>query len=100
MGTGEIISIISIAAGLLFGIIGFFLKRAFNQVDRLEAEKASKAELQEVKNLYDEHGRTIGDIKTSYLTKEDFFREQAKTDRKLDEIMRILLDIKGGVKNG
>jgi hypothetical protein len=100
MATGNIISIISIAAGLLFGIIGFFLRRAFNQVDRLETEKASRIEFIDLKCQLDDHASTIGNIKTNYLTKEDFFREQAKTDRKLDRIMEILLDIKGGGKNG
>ena len=39
-----------------------------------------------------------GDIKKiteNYLTKEDFFREQAKTERKLDMILDILMK-KGG----
>ena len=33
------------------------------------------------------------------ITKEDFFREQAKTDRKLDRIMDILLEMKGDKKS-
>ena len=37
----------------------------------------------------------IKQIKADYITKEDFFREQAKTDRKLDRIMDILLEMKG-----
>ena len=40
----------------------------------------------------------IEKIKANYITKEDFFREQAKTDRKLDRIMDILLEMKGDKK--
>lgn len=37
----------------------------------------------------DECRGDIKQIKADYITKEDFFREQAKTDRKLDRIMDI-----------
>ena len=37
----------------------------------------------------------IKKIKEDYITKEDFYREQNKTDRKLDRIMDILLEMKG-----
>ena len=40
----------------------------------------------------------IEKIKANYITKEAFFREQAKTDRKLDRIMDILLEMKGDKK--
>lgn len=40
----------------------------------------------------------IEKIKANYITKEDFFREQAKTERKLDRIMDILLEMKGDKK--
>ncbi len=43
----------------------------------------------------DECRGDIKQIKADYITKEDFFREQAKTDRKLDRIMDILLEMKG-----
>lgn len=96
MDTGAIIAICTSGGGLILGVIGFFLKRTISQVDRLDACKASKHELNEVVSRVDTLAQSIGDIKTNYLTKEDFFREQAKTDRKLDKIMEILLDIKGG----
>ena len=96
MDTGLIVTIAIFTAGLIFGVIAFFLKRAFNQVDRIEKEKASRTELCELKTEVSDLEKTIGEIKTNYLTKEDFFREQAKTDRKLDRIMEVLMDIKGG----
>ena len=46
----------------------------------------------------DECRGDIKQIKADYITKEDFFREQAKTDRKLDRIMDILLEMKGDKK--
>lgn len=39
----------------------------------------------------DEVRSDIKKITENYLTKEDFFREQAKTDRKLDRILDILM---------
>lgn len=108
MDTGGIIAIALSAVGIVVGIIGFFLKRTINQSDKLaervgtlESCKASKEEVCELRDEVTALERTTGEIKTNYLTKEDFFREQAKTDRKLDRIMEILLDIKGGgSKNG
>ena len=47
----------------------------------------------------DECRGDIKQIKADYITKEDFFREQAKTDRKLDRIMDILLEMKGDKKS-
>lgn len=44
---------------------------------------------------FDECKNDIKKIKEDYITKEDFFREQGKTDRKLDRIMDILLEMKG-----
>ena len=58
------------------GVISYFLK---STMDRLKSCETA-----------------IAQIKEDYITKEDFFREQGKTDRKLDRIMDILLEIKGG----
>lgn len=118
MENGWIPTIITTVAGLAIGIISFFLKRTISQVDRLDICKASKDEMDTLDKRVDGVVKSIGDIKTNFLTKEDFFREQEKTDRKLDnikddflrqqantdrkldKIMEILLDIKGGGNNG
>ncbi len=42
---------------------------------------------------FDECRCEIKKITESYLTKEDFLREQAKTERKLDKVLDILLEI-------
>lgn len=86
-------TVISISAGLVIGIIGFFLKQTINKVNncvmRDDFNKAITVCNEDIKS-----------IKEDYITKEDFYREQSKVDRKLDKIMDILLEMKGGNKNG
>lgn len=77
MNSQEIITIvlqIILTGGIV--TIAYFLKRTIDRIDKCESD--------------------IAKIKEDYITKEDFFREQGKTDRKLDRIMDILLEIKGG----
>ena len=50
--------------------------------------------------LGEEKYARLKEHRDTYITKEDFFREQAKTDRKLDRIMDILLEMKGDKKSG
>ncbi len=76
----------------LVGVIGFFLARAFTTLDK----KADRSELESVKNDVESMRKTIADVKDNYLTKEDFLREQLKTERKLDKIMDILMEMRGG----
>lgn len=100
-------TIVTSIIGLAIGIITFFLKRTIADLDN-KASKADIHKLWEVANCHathsdlakvkedvDEIHRDIKTFKTDYITKEDFFREQAKTDRKLDRIMDILLEMKG-----
>lgn len=84
----------TIVSGLL-GVVGFFLTRAFSSLDK----KADKAEVEALKNEVSVLRGIIADIKDNYLTKEDFLREQLKTEKKLDKIMDILMEMKGGKKN-
>ena len=88
MGTEIYMTIIT---GLL-GVIGFFLTRSFAALDK----KAGKCDLEAVKNELEAVRSTIADVKDNYLTKEDFLREQVKTEKKLDKIMDILMEMKGG----
>ena len=111
---------------LLGGLTGgfwFLLKRTvFERVDKLERsvgerikkgdyDKDMKEVREDIKQIradytpraehrkdLDECRGDIKKIKANYITKEDFFREQAKTDRKLDRIMDILLEMKGDKK--
>lgn len=47
------------------------------------------------KDEFDKCKTDITDVKQNYLTKEDFYREQLKTEQKLDKIMDILMEMKG-----
>ncbi len=115
---------IPVGATLIIGIIGYFIKRSvFGRVDECERtikeikEKFTpierhnkdfeecKGDIKQIRQDYtprdihmkdfDEVRADIKHIKEDYITKEDFFREQGKTDRKLDKIMDILLEMKG-----
>jgi len=55
-------------------VISFFLRRTIAELDDCK--------------------RDIAKIKEDYITREDFFREQSDTRRRLDRIMDILLEIK------
>ena len=67
-----------------------------SDIKQIRADYTPRAEHR--KDL-DECRGDIKQIKADYITKEDFFREQAKTDRKLDRIMDILLEMKGDKKS-
>ncbi len=110
--------------GFVTGGLVYLLKRSvFGRIDKMEDalkkagetavkkedyEKAIQAVQGDIKQIradytpraehrkdLDECRGDIKQIKEDYITKEDFFREQGKTDRKLDRIMDILLEMKG-----
>lgn len=95
----------------MIAAITFFVKKAFNdlekkadrsEVEKLETNLADKADTESVRSLErDVAGLrgNIDEIKDNYLTREDFFREQIKTEKKLDKIMDILMELKGGTGN-
>ena len=88
-----VLSIYSAVLTLLIGVIGFFLTRTFKELDNKVSTKAFEDAQKDIeKNTED-----IRRIKDNYLTKDDYFREQAKVDKKLDSIMDILMTLsKGG----
>jgi hypothetical protein len=94
----ELKDIVNYVIALGIAIVGFFLKRSYNQMDKQEARISELEEAKASKEDFEKLGNDIACIKKDYITKEDFFREQAKTDRKLDRIYDILLEIKGGNK--
>lgn len=88
-----ILSIYSAVLTLLIGVIGFFLTRTFKELDN----KISSKEFEAAKKDIEKNTDDIRRVKDNYLTKDDYFREQAKVDKKLDSIMEILMSIsKGG----
>lgn len=84
-----ILSVYSAVLTLLIGIITFFLTRTFKELDG----KSSKSDLEIAKKDIEDNTADIRKIKDNYLTKEDYFREQAKVDKKLDSIMDILIKL-------
>lgn len=116
--------LIGLLVTALIGAVVFLVKRAlFSRVDELakevreirdgttkkgEYEKDQEKLVRDIEQIkkdytprsvheraYDEVRGDIKKITENYLTKEDFFREQAKTERKLDMILDILMK-KGG----
>lgn len=96
--TIDITTVLSIYSGvltLLIGVIGFFLTRTFKELDN----KAAVKEFEAAKKDIEKNAEDIRRVKDNYLTKDDYFREQAKVDKKLDSIMDILMELsksKGG----
>ena len=99
--------LIGLLVTALIGAVVFLVKRTlFSRVDELAKEVRETRDGTTKKGEYEKdqeklvraYGEVRGDIKKiteNYLTKEDFFREQAKTERKLDMILDILMK-KGG----
>lgn len=84
--------LVAAIAAALIAAVTFFVKRLVERVDNCVTKPDHEKDLKECKD-------EIKHIKEDFLTKEDFFREQSKTDRKLDRIMDILLEMKGGKPN-
>lgn len=120
-------TILSVGTTLIISIIAFLLKRSvFGRMDSCESELKTvkenaemkkdhvkdmedcRAAIKEIRDNYtplpvhskdfDECRTDIKHIKEDYITREDFYREQGKTDKKLDRIMDILLEMNNGGK--
>lgn len=112
--------LIGLLVTALIGAVVYLIKRTlFSRVDDLtkevkevregvvkkaDYEKAQDRMMKDIEQIKKDYtprsvhdkdmGEARADIKKiteNYLTKEDFFREQAKTDRKLDRILDILM---------
>lgn len=110
--------------GFVTSAVTYLIKIAlFNKIDKLEKaiialreNVVSKSEysedmaeikkdIREIKANYtpksvhdkafDECRKEIKEIKESYITKDDFFREQGKTERTLERVLSILLKMNG-----
>lgn len=91
----------------VIAIISFFLKRTINETDRhdkdikeIQLTYVTKNELKEVKDstqkTLDKQQESIEEIKDQMLTKADFYRQQNKTDSKIDKIYDLLIQQQGG----
>ena len=78
---------VSTITSAVVGILAFFLKRTIHEQDKRIEKITGDIEM----------------IKADYITKDDFFREQAKMERKLDMILDKLMELmnhKGGAGHG
>lgn len=104
--------LIGILLTFLIGALGWMVKRSLDKIERKLDSAATKAELEkevgECKQQISETQHTyttrsqhqqdwtechndIKAIQRNFLTKEDYFREQAKTEKKLDQILNLLM---------
>lgn len=95
-------------ASAAIGIIGYFLKRTMNTTDshgrdinEIKRTYVTKDELKEIKSelrdMVKELSADISQLKNSCLTKDDYYRKQVESDRKVDRLYDIFLE-KGGTK--
>ena len=73
-------------------VIGYFLKKTVTEihdcerdVQTLREECVKKEELQEIH-------KDLKDVQINYIHKNDFFKEMAKIDNKLERITDIMMD--------
>lgn len=116
--------IITTAITLGIGVITYFLKRTMKQVDdqgariqelinqmstkadQKEQNTKMEGQIQKIRDDYtpkemhrkdfDECRKDIKEIRTTYLTRDDFIREINKVDRKLDQMLELMLKKLGG----
>ncbi|MCM1212927.1 MAG: hypothetical protein NC331_16695 [Lachnospiraceae bacterium] len=117
--------IITTAITLGIGVITYFLKRTMNHVDRLagsiqqlESTAVTRADLEknvdrlekDIRQIrddytpkemhrkdFDECRVDIKQIRADFLTKDDFIREINKMDRKLDQMLDMMIKM-GGIQ--
>lgn len=115
---------ITTAITLGIGVISYFLKRTMSQVDKhgdeiqkIKSDTVTKGDQKEeigklekdIRQIRDDYTPTkthqkdfdecrteIKQIKADYLTKDDFIREMNKMDRKLDQMLELMLKNRGG----
>ena len=113
--------IITTAITLGIGVISYFLKRTMNQLDCtvqqlqiIERDSVTKADLKETtdelkKDInkiredytpkethskdFDGCQKEIKEIRQNYLTKDDFIREINKVDRKVEQMLNMMIEM-------
>jgi protein tyrosine/serine phosphatase len=102
-------AVLGVAAALVIGIIGYFLKRTMSTVDSHDKDinegkriYATKDDLKELKTEMRDETKTlaadVSEIKDNYLKADDYYRAQAGMERKLDQIYGLLMKAKGGAE--
>lgn len=113
--------IITTAITLGIGVISYFLKRTMNQLDctvqqlqKIGRDSVTKADLKETtdelkKDInkiredytpkethskdFDGCQKEIKEIRQNYLTKDDFIREINKVDRKVEQMLNMMIEM-------
>ena len=106
--------IITTAITLGIGVISYFLKRTMNQLDctvqqlqKIEDLKETTDELKKDINKiredytpkethskdFDGCQKEIKEIRQNYLTKDDFIREINKVDRKVEQMLNMMIEM-------
>mgnify|MGYP001498975426 CR=1 FL=1 len=97
--------LIGVLLTFLIGALGWMVKRSLDKIERKLDSAATKAELEkevgeckqqiaEIQHTYttrSQHQQDWTECHNDILTKEDYFREQAKTEKKLDQILNLLM---------
>lgn len=105
---------IALAVTTAMGIIGFFLKRTISKADDCEKQiefikgsYATQASIEKIeKNLKSETEKFQGeirdkledvqtdlkDVQINYIHKNDFFKEMAKIDNKIERILDLIIE--------
>lgn len=100
------VDVIGYIVAACVGVIGFFLKRTMTRLDTTEKdvqiikenyvkESDHKESLRKIDEDIKDVKKDIKTMNANFLTKEDFFREQRKTEQQLERILDILLKSEG-----
>lgn len=98
----DLSAIINLAAGLCVSVIAYFLKRTMAKLDdtckevhQIQLTYVTKSEMKELQtDLKTDTTRLeedVREIKEKCLTKDDFYRCQMATDKKIDQIYQRLM---------
>ena len=102
--------IITTAITLGIGVISYFLKRTMNQLDctvqqlqKIERDSVTKKDINKIREDYtpkethskdfDGCQKEIKEIRQNYLTKDDFIREINKVDRKVEQMLNMMIEM-------
>lgn len=107
MNSADWISLMTTLGTLCIGVIGYFLKRTMSRVDKTEEDvhhiKLTYVTTDQLRDFKGEVKADISglekdvkEIKEKCLTKDDFYRSQMDVNKKIDQIMEILLKRNGG----
>jgi len=87
----DINTILGLIATSGVGVIGFFLKRHIDRVDKCEKkieECAKKEEITAINNRMDKFENKIDDLRNDSMRREDLVRYFVDINKKLDDIIR------------